>query len=216
MAEPNPARRPSPRPCASHRVRGDARGAKQDTFRLRKTEEHREGNDVPREQQSVSGEAPKMTLERELSEAVSAPLWRRLAAGLYDLFPLSALWFVLAAMAVALNRGQAVVGSGRGWLFSGLLLVTLLYFGMSYARGGQTLGMRAWQIRLVDERKGSLRPGRAYLRAIAGLVQLLLFGLGLWWALCDRDRQSLADRLCRTRLIKIGPRRSEHQAGERP
>lgn len=136
--------------------------------------------------------------------APAAPLWRRLASAIYDLLPLAALWFLLAAGAVALNRGEAVVDSAGRLLFVGLLLVTVLYLGISYARGGQTLGMRAWHVRIQDASGRPLPAGRAYLRAAAGIIQLLPLGIGLWWALIDRERQSLADRLCRTRLVRVG------------
>ncbi len=139
--------------------------------------------------------------------ATAAPLWRRLASGTYDLLPLAALWFLLAAGAVAINRGDAVVGPAARLLFLGLLLVTILYLGVSFARGGQTLGMRAWDLRIEDASGGPLPAARAYLRAAAGIVQLLPLGIGLWWALLDRERQSLADRLCRTRLVRIGAQR---------
>jgi uncharacterized RDD family membrane protein YckC len=140
--------------------------------------------------------------------APSAPLWRRLAAGLYDLLPLAALWFLLAALAVALNRGEAVAGAGRTSLLVGLILTSILYLGVSYARGGQTLGMRAWRIRIEGE--GGASPGatRAYARAAAGIAQVLALGIGLWWVLLDPDRQSVADRLCGTRMVVARARRA--------
>jgi uncharacterized RDD family membrane protein YckC len=85
----------------------------------------------------------------------------------------------------------------RGWLRAELqlfiLVVLAAYFLWCWLRGGQTLAMRAWRIRLVD-----VTPGKAVLRF---LVALLLLPLSILWALADRERQFLHDRLAGTRLI---------------
>ena len=39
------------------------------------------------------------------------------------------------------------------------------------------------------------------------LLGLALAGAGFWWALFDRDRQFLHDRLARTRLVRV-PRKA--------
>jgi uncharacterized RDD family membrane protein YckC len=62
-----------------------------------------------------------------------------------------------------------------------LLLVAFGYFGLSWTRGGQTLGMRAWRIRL--ERADGGAPGwlDALVRFSLGTAMALLAGLGLWY-----------------------------------
>ena len=67
------------------------------------------------------------------------------------------------------------------------------YFLWCWLRGGQTLAMKAWRIRLVD-----VTPRKALLRF--GLA-LLLLPVSIAWALFDRDRQFLHDRLAGTRLV---------------
>lgn len=78
------------------------------------------------------------------------------------------------------------------------LLIALMfaaYFLWSWLRGGQTLAMKAWHIRLVD-----VTPGKALLRLV--LAALLVPTLvSIVWAVFDRDRQFLHDRLARTRLV---------------
>jgi uncharacterized RDD family membrane protein YckC len=54
---------------------------------------------------------------------------------------------VATALILPLTAGQAV-GSGNAWFSSYLLLVCFLFFGWFWTHGGQTLGMRAWKIRL--------------------------------------------------------------------
>ena len=74
------------------------------------------------------------------------------------------------------------------------LAVLAAYFLWCWLRGGQTLAMRAWKIRLVD-----VTPGKAAARF---LIAAALLPLSILWALVDRDGQFLHDRLAGTRLVK--------------
>jgi uncharacterized RDD family membrane protein YckC len=46
--------------------------------------------------------------------------------------------------------------------------------------------------------------GRAALRYVLAWPSLLLFGVGVFWAFFDRDRQFLHDRLAGTRVVATG------------
>jgi len=78
-----------------------------------------------------------------------------------------------------------------------ILAVLAAYFVWCWLRGGQTLAMRAWRIRLVD-----VTPGKAALRFVLALA---LLPVSILWALADRDGQFLHDRLAGTRLIDARP-----------
>jgi uncharacterized RDD family membrane protein YckC len=84
-----------------------------------------------------------------------------------------------------------------GWLRAVLQLfiaaMFAAYFLWCWLRGGQTLAMKAWGIRLVD-----VTPRKALLRFALALA---LFPVSVAWALLDRDRQFLHDRLAGTRLV---------------
>ena len=75
-----------------------------------------------------------------------------------------------------------------------ILAVLAAYFLWCWLRGGQTLAMRAWKIRVVD-----VTPGKAIARFLVAAAALPLCIL---WALVDRDRQFLHDRLAGTRLVQ--------------
>jgi uncharacterized RDD family membrane protein YckC len=85
-----------------------------------------------------------------------------------------------------------------GWLRYALQLFVLMvfaaYFLWCWLRGGQTLAMKAWRIRLIE-----VTPGKALLRFVLAVV---LLPISIVWALFDRDRQFLHDRLAGTRLVK--------------
>ena len=78
-----------------------------------------------------------------------------------------------------------------------IVIVLAAYFLWCWLRGGQTLAMRAWRIRLVD-----VTPGKAALRFVLALA---LLPVSILWALADRDGQFLHDRLAGTRLIDARP-----------
>lgn len=128
--------------------------------------------------------------------------WRLLALT-YDFFPMLALWFVTAAVFTLLH-GDAVRGGWLGLLeFAALWGVAGVYATLSWRRGGQTIGMRPWRMRVVaagDHGNAALR--QLWLRYAVGSASLLLGGLGFWWAWLDRDRLTWHDRVSRTRMLR--------------
>lgn len=82
-----------------------------------------------------------------------------------------------------------------------VFLVLLAYFGWLWRRSGQTLAMQTWKIKLVSAGGRPLSKRQILLRYVAAWPSLMLFGIGILWALVDRDRQFLHDRLAGTRLI---------------
>ena len=69
-------------------------------------------------------------------------------------------------------------------------------------RRGQTLAMKTWHIRVESAAGGPLTGGQAVKRY---LLALLLFPVTWFWALFDRDRQFLHDRLAGTVLVNAAP-----------
>ena len=92
----------------------------------------------------------------------------------------------------ASGGGDATTGPLRHALQLFIAAVFAAYFLWCWLRGGQTLAMKAWGIRLVD-----VTPRKALLR----FALLVLLPLSIPWALFDRERQFLHDRLAGTRLV---------------
>lgn len=136
---------------------------------------------------------------------MNAPLWRRLAAILYDSLLLLALWFA-AALPYALLLHGAPASNLMRWLFRFYLLaVSLAFFGGFWVRGGQTLGMRAWRLRVVRQDGAPIRWRQAGQRWAYALISWLVLGLGFAWAAFDRERLTWHDRWSHTRLV-VAPR----------
>ena len=128
--------------------------------------------------------------------------WRLLALA-YDLLPVLALWFVVAAAFTAAH-GDAVRGGALGLLeFAVVWAVAGAYATLSWRRGGQTIGMRSWRLRVTDAAGGAPRWRALWLRYLVGAIGLLAGGLGFWWAWIDRDRLAWHDRASGTRMQRI-------------
>jgi len=140
---------------------------------------------------------------------LSAPLLRRLAALLYDALLVAGLLFLFTLILVVARGGRAI-DPDTLWYRATLVAVTFLFCGAFWTRGGQTLGMRAWRIRVVALDGQGLSWRRAALRFVASWLALLPAGLGYWWALVDSERCCWHDRLSATRVIRVpsGPARS--------
>jgi uncharacterized RDD family membrane protein YckC len=108
--------------------------------------------------------------------------------------------FVLPHLLLGMLRKSAVHGA---WLWLHVFLVLLAYFGWLWKRNGQTLAMQTWKVRLVSS-DGTLPTNRQVIQRYAlAWPSLLLGGVGILWALADRDRQFLHDRLAGTRLVQL-------------
>lgn len=99
-----------------------------------------------------------------------APLWRRLTAAIYDGLLLLAIWMV-AALAEVLVRDQLLgLERNAALQFAYFFAVGLAFFGWFWTHGGQTLGMRAWKLRVRDADGGPLRWSHASARYAATLL----------------------------------------------
>jgi len=129
----------------------------------------------------------------------SASLFKQLAAMLYDSLLVFAVLFVATAVALVFNHGEAIQSSP---LFSLYLLFTLFtFYAWFWRKSGQTLGMRAWKIRIVSELGGNPDWGSSYLRLTFALLSVCCLGLGYLWRLFKP--YTWHDRLSQTRIVDL-------------
>ena len=134
-----------------------------------------------------------------------ASLALRLLAALYDMLPVLALWFVATMLALALTGGALDVRQlPHKLLVQALLLAfTAAYFVISWRRGGQTIGMRAWRLRVVRTDGTGLDTRQAIVRFGVSLISLGALGLGFWWALFDAQNRTWHDMAAGTVMVRL-------------
>lgn len=132
---------------------------------------------------------------------------RRVAALVYDLLLLAALLMIYTGGALFFTHGAAVVPATAGaWVYAyrtGIIGVIGGYYLINWLRSGQTLGMRAWRLRVVSDAGRPLALKAAVLRAVFGALAWMPAALGVLWLYVDADHLALHDRWSKTRVIRL-------------
>lgn len=82
------------------------------------------------------------------------------------------------------------------------------FFLWFWRRGGQTLGMRAWRLRIYSTVEEPMTWPRLFIRLVASLG-----GLGTLLVLFDvKNKQSLQDRLAQTEVLKLTKEANDHKS----
>lgn len=153
----------------------------------------------------------------DFSSFPRAGLIRRLASWVYDVLVAIAVYMTAGAVAFLLFAIFAYYGlvdmNGKLHLIeaqqSSLLYSTLIYgwsiawvsyfFIFFWAKSGQTLGMKAWRLRLQNQ-DGSLVSKKTALKRLLAT----LLGLGNLWLLIDwKNKLSLQDKLTNTEVVVL-------------
>lgn len=139
------------------------------------------------------------------TDSSPAGFLRRTAALVYDLFLLAAILFA-AAIPPVLIFHDALHGLARLGFQVYLLAVSGVFFTVFWTRGGQTLGMRAWRLRVEDAGGVPPRPARAWLRFGVALASFGCAALGFLWMLVDPQHRTWHDIASGTRVVVRGAR----------
>ncbi len=136
----------------------------------------------------------------------SAGFGRRLAALIYDSLLLAALLTMYTAALVFARHGALTEHSAGAWWYAyrvGELVLIGGYYVLNWMRSGQTLGMRAWRLRVVTDSGPALGFASALLRLVCGLLAWAPAALGVLWLYVDSDHLALHDRLSKTRVLHL-------------
>jgi len=133
-------------------------------------------------------------------------IFKRLFSILYDSFLILASMIILAfvwrfiATKLGLAESKLILDIGYNVIIFGLLFFFYQFF---WLRGGQTLGMTAWRLRLVKKDGSKLRLRDTALRWLLAGLSLLLFGLGYLWCIVDREKRTLHDIYGNTKIVVL-------------
>ncbi|KEQ12119.1 RDD family protein [Endozoicomonas numazuensis] len=148
------------------------------------------------------------------NQAQPAPVWRRLAAIIYDSFLVLAIMFLVGFINLGIQMKvygaeelKAMTDSGQSiggpFFYAALFLSIFSFFAFFWSRRGQTLGMQAWKIRVLDQQGGFISIGQCLIRVLTAIPSLALCGLGVFWCLWDRESLSWQDRLSSSKTLYI-------------
>jgi uncharacterized RDD family membrane protein YckC len=116
----------------------------------------------------------------------------RLAGALVDAIILSVVGILL----------RAAFNGAVGALFS--LFVGFLYFTLLVGLRGQTVGMGAARVRVIDkDGGGDIGTGRGAIRWIGGYVSALFLFLGYFWMLWDAEKQCWHDKMANDIVVRV-------------
>jgi uncharacterized RDD family membrane protein YckC len=107
-----------------------------------------------------------------------------------------------------LNSVANGVGGGSGAFLTFLayaaeLAYTIWNFGIRQGRTGQSIGKGVLGIRLLRDRDGStLGAGLSFGRYILHILDAIPCGLGYLWPLWDAKRQTFADKIVSSVVVK--------------
>ena len=146
----------------------------------------------------------------ENSQATSAlqpgvGLFRRLFAIFYDCFLLIAILFVVSGIATALNQGTAVEPGNTLYPLMVFIIFSLsyLYFAWFWIHGGQSLGMKTWQIQLRSVEQNHIDWKITTIRFITAIFSWGLGGLGYLWSFYDKQNRCWHDLSSKTILVDL-------------
>ena len=161
------------------------------------------------------------------TDRAPAGLFRRLAALLYDILLVIAVLFIAALPLPLVEEPVRALWWARTLEQLYLLTAWFLFFGWFWTHGGQTVGMKAWRMKLqcMNGDKPTWRDALIRFAVSCGAFWLLLalFGLELvsgkiafvlagvlfsfafFWVLIDRKGRAWHDYLSRTQLVMAHP-----------
>lgn len=136
---------------------------------------------------------------------INCSMWRRLATIFYDTLLLCCVVF-LAWQPVPLLPDSIHPALGRGLRLGYLLAICFLFFGWFWTHGGQTLGMRAWRVKLINvgmKNSDEVSWSDAWIRYISAMLSWIVLGSGFIHAIFNKDKSSWHDLLSETKLIVV-------------
>lgn len=142
-----------------------------------------------------------------------AGLPRRLGAILYDSLLLLAVLMIATALLLPFAP-HAVPGQPPQPIYAGhpayralfasyVFMISFFFFAWFWTHGGQTLGMRAWRIRVQQRGGFPITWTQALLRFMTAIASWLVLGAGFLWSLVDRERMTWHDRYSETVLVVL-------------
>lgn len=157
----------------------------------------------------------RLLSDAEIALLPRAGLLRRLAALLYDMFLVFAMWMCLGFILLfvfglfADNTSELVDGQVQThpvllMLNFVMMVTTAGYFYLWFwRRTGQTLGMIAWRIKALRTDNNPIPWRQGLVRFVAAWPAFWLGGLGYLWLYVDKDHDAVHEKLSGTKTVLL-------------
>lgn len=155
-------------------------------------------------------------LNTEHANFPRAGFFRRLGAMIYDLLLAVAVYMVFGTIGFGIFTGLISAGvlSMNGFehvsdalnntpIYQGIYLLWSVlgvstFYALFWSKGGQTLGMRAWRLKIQHPNGQNLSLITAYARIVWSLL-----GIGNLWVLINDDKLALQDMMTRSEVVVL-------------
>lgn len=142
-----------------------------------------------------------MRIEKQSSDNACG-LLRLLAIIIYDIAIVISILMLATMLAMIAGFGGRT--ALKDPLYTTYLVsIWYLYLAWCWHKGGMTVGMRAWRVRIEDEHGN--RPGwaKCTIRYLVSLLSAAAAGIGFAWVLFDSGKRTWHDILSGTRLYRF-------------
>lgn len=82
-----------------------------------------------------------------------------------------------------------------------VIIVSFFFYGWFWTHGGQTLGMKAWNLYLIKPDGKFVNWKLAAYRYCAAIISWAFFGMGFTWILLNRKQRAWHDILSNTQIV---------------
>lgn len=131
------------------------------------------------------------------------PIFKHIAAFVYDIFPVVGILLLTSFVTLIIRNGQEVARNTI-WFDVLLFCEVAFYYVYSWKIGGQTLGMRAWKMKIIpnDKNQATLTWTQALVRFLVGIVSCF-GGIGIFWKVITKDKTTWMDKVSNSKTLIV-------------
>jgi len=139
--------------------------------------------------------------------ATPATFAKRVAAMFYDFLLFGSVLLVVGFISMlTLTSITGIENVAKGSLVAKLFFVYLLalgylFFGWFWTHGGQTLGMRAWKLKVISFDGQPINWKQAFIRYIYSIASWIPLAAGYLWLLFDKNKLAFHDHMSKTAIV---------------
>lgn len=132
----------------------------------------------------------------------SPGFFKRLLVIIYDSLLLGGVIFAASTLFLLVPDSVESTTIGKIIKSTYLFTVCFLFYGWFWVKAGQTLGMKAWGLFLVNKDGKFISWRQAFIRYLAAIFSWAAIGLGFTWVLLNKRNLAWHDIISSSQIIK--------------